>query len=122
MKTITLFDQQTGEIKRVLTLPEKAIAANVPDSCGFKVGRFDKFSQRVDIATGDVIEHRDEALNAARQREMRERDARRRIAALEQAQARPMRELAIDPNNDAAKQRLAAIDSEIAERRKDLQP
>lgn len=118
MSTWSFYSLETGLFTGRVSSASKL--GKVPDGCGAMVGRYDRLSQRVDLDTGEVVEHRDEALNAARQREARARAARRRIARLEAQQARPLRELAIDPNNAAAKQRLAEIDAQIAELRTDI--
>jgi hypothetical protein len=56
----------------------------------------------------------------AEQRAAQAERARHRIEALERSQARPMRELQLDPNNATAKQRLAEIEAEIAGLRGEL--
>lgn len=58
MKTITVsvFSKETGEISRVISVPESWIAANVPEGFDYKRGRFDKRRQRVDLETGEVVE------------------------------------------------------------------
>lgn len=43
--------------------------------------------------------------------------ARERIDGLESAQARPLRELALDPSNAVARKRLMELDAKIAELR-----
>lgn len=71
-------------------------------------GQYDRRRYRVDLETGDVIEHEAEA----DPRELRDR-AHARIEALERRQLRAQRELLLDPSNKAARRRLAAIDAEI---------
>ncbi len=87
----------------------------VPTGCGYIAGFYDRLSQRVDLDTGQVITYeRTQAEIAAARRDRERRVAVHRIAALEMAQQRPMRELALDPANADARQRLAAIDAAIA--------
>lgn len=57
----------------------------------------------------------------AQAREARQR-ALRRIGSLESAQARPLRELAIDPDNVVARERLRELDARIAALRNALPP
>lgn len=51
-----------------------------------------------------------------------DRAAREQIAKLELSQLRPMRELLVDPLSTEAKERLSAIDAEIAALRPSLKP
>jgi hypothetical protein len=133
MRTITLFDQSTGEFRRVLTIPDRAVAANVPRGFGFKEGRFDRLSQRVDLDSGQVVdvqqpqpdddhEWRESVVNgrprwvkkqSVVERERRAAIAQREIDRLERSQARPVRELAADPTNVAAKERIADIEAQV---------
>ncbi|HZR03385.1 MAG TPA: hypothetical protein VFA81_09465 [Burkholderiales bacterium] len=53
-------------------------------------------------------------------REARSAQARAQIAALELQQARPMRELLVNPQNAEARARLQALDAQIADARGDL--
>lgn len=100
----------------------------IPAGAGLVPGEFDPKTQRVDVdalkdgdgPSGFVIAYappRDVQSETRQRRRM----ARQRIDRLERAQRRPVRELLIDPNNAAAKQRLAEIDDEIASLRSDLQ-
>ena len=101
---------------RHVTCQHEAIARNTPDGCAAVEGRYDKLSQRVDLATGQVVAYERPASEiAAEQQAARECQARQRIAALEGQQARRVREL-LAPN-DA---RLEALDAEIATLRADL--
>lgn len=47
-------------------------------------------------------------------------DFLRQILVIEQAQARPLRELALDPTDAAAKARLAALESRVASLRQGM--
>jgi hypothetical protein len=140
MKTITLFDLGTGQLKRVLTLPDHAIERNVPEGLGVIQGRFDPLSQRVDLTTGAVVDYvppqpdedhewRDNVINGRPrwvkkpevvERELRVAGARREIERLESTQLRAMRELLIDSSNVEARGRLQEIEAAIAEKRKAL--
>lgn len=99
-------------------------------------GWFDCLSQRVDVATGAIVDYQPPApsdqhewnavsrrwqLNAAAQdKANRARFARGRIARLENDMLRPLREKALQlPGAD---ERLQAIDDEIKALRADLQP
>lgn len=96
------------------------LAANTPPGCAAIEGRYDRATQRVDIATGAVVAYeRPAAELEAEQRAARDRRARQRIEQLERSQARAIRELVLN-NDQKARERLAAIDGEIAELRADL--
>lgn len=111
-----LYSVDTGLFTgRHIMCPEADIAQNTPAGCAALEGRYDRHTQRVDVATGAVVAYqRPQSEVDAEQRETRRRKAQRKIERLELAQHRPMRELQLDPNNATAKQRLDAIDAEIA--------
>ena len=116
MKTITLFDPTTGGFGAVMEMPDWALTQIEKSGKAFKIGRFDKRTQRVDVATGQVVAYqRPDAELDAEQKAAREQRARRRIAELERQQARRVREL-LAPS-DA---RLQAIEDEIAGLRSSL--
>lgn len=112
---VTIYAKDTGIVLRCMTVPKRAIAPNVRQGEAWIEGHLDKRSQRVDVATGAVVAYQRPASEIeAEQRAARDRLARQRIAELERAQHRPLRELAIDPANAEAKKRLTKIDEEIA--------
>lgn len=112
---VTVYDENTGIVLRCMTVPERAIEPNVRQGEAWIEGHLDKRSQRVDVATGKVIAYERPATEIeAEQRAALQQRARRRINELEGSQARPLRELAIEPENAEAKQRLQKIDEEIA--------
>lgn len=122
MRRWSVYDLATGLFtgRRVTCLDQHA-KANTPDGCGLIEGVFDRKSQRVDLETGVVVAYeRPAAEIEVEQRDVLRRQARQRIDELERAQLRPMRELAIDPNDAEAKLRLAEIDGEIGALRVDL--
>ncbi len=98
---------------------DKAMSANTPEGCAAIEGRYDCQSQRVDLESGRVIT--DEAMREEHERnasaERRRLGALTAIQALEQKQLRPMRELAIEPTNRTAADRLRSIEEEIAKHR-----
>jgi hypothetical protein len=98
----------TGEFTgRRFSGPDGSEVAKTPAGCIAIEGRHDRLSQRVDVATGSVVPYeRPEAELEAEQRAQRRQQARQRIDELERAQHRPLRELAIDPDNAEAKRRL----------------
>ncbi len=123
MKTVTLFDERTGLFGRVLMMPDHAIAANVPDGFGFKEGRFDKHSQRVDVETGEVIAYeRPQAEVDRERREVRRADSQREVEVIERDGQRALREavLLLLPDGPL-KDRIKADDDAIAAKRPDLQ-
>lgn len=99
------------------------VNANTPEGFAAIEGRYDRLTQRVDVDTGQVIAYeRPPSEIADEQQTADEQRARRGIEALEVAQLRPLRELAIDPDNATAKQRLVDIDAEIVALRPPLAP
>jgi hypothetical protein len=109
-------------------------AANAPADHLAIAGRFDPLSQRIDVASGMVIDYQppqpspDHVWNAAttrwqlsaaaQQRQAMRDAALRRIAALEASQGRALREAAI--GTSGAVEKLKALDAQIAELRQDL--
>jgi thioredoxin-like negative regulator of GroEL len=100
--------------RSVLASSKSMAEANAPAGYAAIEGRYDRLTQRVDVATGNVVAYERAAAEIeAEQQAKRAERARHRIEVLERAQHRPMRELAIDPNNAEAKRRLAEIETEI---------
>lgn len=138
MTTVTLYSLSTGEFGRVLSCPGKALERNVPAGQAYKLGRFDKFSQRVDLETGEVVDYQPPSpgvdyewrqnvadgrprwvkTDAAAARDSAHSAAINRIDELERRQLRAMRELALGQSD--AQPRLKAIDDEITSLRADL--
>src|SRR6185436_8258209 len=102
------YDPQTGVLSsRRFSGPAHALAQNTPVGMAAVEGFHDHLSQRVDVATGEVVAYQRPVSEVdTERRAARERQARRRIDELERAQHRPMRDLAIDPTNAEAKRRL----------------
>lgn len=115
---------------RLCTSDPALAVANTPPGCAAWGGEVDPESQRVDLATGGLVDwqppqpsrahvwdrttRRWALTPEAAQREADRINARRRIEALELAQRRPLRELALDASNQAALARLQQIETEIA--------
>lgn len=132
-KTTGLF---TGRTLRCSGHSVETLGASAQEGEGFVEGLHDHVSSKVDLQTGKVIDYqppqpsadhewdatakRWKLTAAAEQREIRRQNALRQIAALEAAQARPHRELTLDPANIQARQRLEAIEKEIASLRAQL--
>jgi hypothetical protein len=94
------------------------VSRTAPDGCIAIEGHYDRFTQRFDIASGKVVA--DPSLAAERDACRRQQRALTGIAELERRQARAMRELAIDPDNAEASQRLRDLDGRIAKLRAEL--
>lgn len=120
--TYSFYDESTGAIAaRTFSGSARLLALNTPKGHRAIEGHFDRLSQRVDIETGEVVERVRPAEEVAAERAAATAvNAARRIDELERASWRPLRELAIDPNNETAKQRLGEIDSEIESLRADV--
>ncbi len=124
------------------------LKANLASGYSAVSGLHDHNNMRVDIANevrdehgnllthGPVIEYQparpsvDHEWNAAtkrwelnataQQRQQRQASARAQIAALELSQARPHRELTLNPSDAEARKRLESIETQIVTLRKDL--
>lgn len=113
-----------------------SVEENTPAGMIAIEGDFDPLSQRVELTTLQVVDwqppkpdddhewqpsiRRWVLTRGASERAARRAVALARIAALETAQARPVRELQIDPLNTRARERLLEIEAEIAALRADL--
>lgn len=128
MKTFSLYDTATGLFTgQTLTLAPAHLAANVPPGLAAMEGQFNDHAQRVELATGEVVAWRAPQPAGDEWREWRWDDAAQRwrsaptsraeqlqqVAALEAGQARALRALALDPNDQQARQRLEAIETQI---------
>jgi hypothetical protein len=129
MKTWSFADASTGLFTGVTfsscapsNKQAAVLAANTREGWIAVEGTHDHLSQRLDLATGKVVNDADLARrNAdAAEREQRRTLALARIRELEFKQLRPMRELATDPDSDMALGVLAEIDAEIAQLRAQL--
>lgn len=131
------YDLETGRLLgKTLSGPDASVlASNTPAGAGAVEGHYDPLSQRVELATGAVIDYqppqpsedhewvdrRWRLKKDAAAREIRRRAARKAIDAVEWKQARAVREALISVLPDGpAKQRLQQIDDEIATLRSDL--
>jgi hypothetical protein len=116
MKIYSFYSAKTGAfIPRKWSGPRAYLDQNTPPGFIPIEGRYDYRSQRFDLEAGVVVSDPDLASesNKRMQRERRRQAALIRIHRLEQRQARPMRELAINPQDAEARRRLDEIESEI---------
>lgn len=131
MQTFSFYDARTGLFtgSTYSTTTPSELAMNTPAGQVAIAGAFDHLSQRVVLETGAVVDwvppppssahtwspetRRWTLPAAAADADRRRAAARSRIRDLEAAQARPLRELAIDPHDLEARRRLQAIDEEI---------
>lgn len=118
-KTWSFYEAATGVFRaKRLTCPP-SFDVQVPEGCIVIEGIFDHERQRVDLATGEIID--DQSLGAQRDQERRRSATLQQIAEAEQRQQRPMRELVRDPANVEARRRLDEIEAEIAKLRTSLE-
>lgn len=94
-KTWSFVDANDVYTGKTFTGPAHALATNTPEGCRAVEGPLERDRNRLDP-------------------ELERSRTLERIEALERQQARPLRELAIDPANAEATQRLAVIDEQIA--------
>ena len=135
MTTWSFYDEQTGLFTgRIYS--GALLKENTPAGCGSAEGAIDHLSQRVELATGEIIDYQppppdvDHEWDTVSRRNVLKPEvavrraekavARTRINELERAQLRPLRELAIDAKNAEAAARLADIDTEIRRMRATL--
>jgi hypothetical protein len=133
----SFYDETTGDFSgRVFSGSARLVALNTPTGYVAISGRFDRLSQRVDTKTGEVVDYQPPSpgdnyeWNADRKRyvlkseileQQRKHDAAMaRIAEAEAEQARPLRELMLNPDDTAALQKLTELDDEIKTLRSDL--
>lgn len=120
MNTWSFYDRATGLFAgRIYSGPDDCLGMNTSDGFVAIEGMFDRHTQRFDIERGEVIE--DLSLSAGRDQFERRQRALTHIAELERRQLRPTRELAIDPSNESARERVQAIEAQIAGLRAQLQ-
>lgn len=116
--------------KVLMTTNRSVVEANTPRGHVAIEGFFDHLSQRIDIERNQIVDYQPPSPSvdhewdatskrwalsvAAKEREEVRANASVRIRMLEEAQHRPMRELALDPSNAEARKKLDAIESEIA--------
>jgi hypothetical protein len=129
MKTYSLYDSATGVFTgQTLTLPEAMLKANVPPGLAAMEGAFNEHGQRVDLETGEVVEWQspqppgddmrhpvwDENTRRWRFVPTERAEQLRSVRELEGGQARALRALALNPDDQVARQRLVAIEAAIA--------
>lgn len=137
MKSYSFYHAETGALhhKRFTTNDKTQLAANTPEDHEVIEGHHDHLSKRVDVETGEVIDCQPPAPSAdhewngeakrwqlgaaAAGKQARNAAARQRIAQLENAQHRHVREHCLGVAGAA--ERLKAIDDEIFSLRSQLQ-
>lgn len=137
MKTYSFADPITGAISpETVTCSDKQAAANIRPGMTRIVGALDHLSQRVDIETGDVVDYQPPAPSALHEwdavikrwklpdaviaAQAEQRALLAMITRIEAKQLRSLRELMLDPADKAARDRVTAIDSQIAALREKL--
>ncbi len=111
-------------------------ATMAPPGCTAIEGHHDHLSRKVDLESRTVVDYQPPQPDAEHEwheeskrwrkrpdvlaREAKEQSARNRIEALEESSRRPMRELALDPDNATARAKLVAIEAQIVAARADL--
>lgn len=121
--TYSFYDASTGLFtSRTFAGSAQALALNTPRGTRAIEGTFDRLTQRVDLATGEVVkrERPAEEVEAEQKAKLAE-ESRRVIGELEAKQQRVVREalLALLPAGPE-KLRLEEIDAEIAAKREAL--
>lgn len=106
----TVYDAATGEPVKVLTTSANNLDRNVGEGERVYLGEINFRTHRIDPDTGEPVA-RDEPLEfpyEVRAKILLE------IRLLERAQARPLRELALDASNRVARDKAAEIEAKIA--------
>lgn len=113
MKTYSFYDPSTGLLAGgTVTLPDGLLDLNTPAGLVAIEGAFDQRSQRIDLDSGEVVAWHpapDPQRDAAHRRWEQERS----VQQLEARQARSIRALMLDPNDQQARQRLADLEAQI---------
>lgn len=130
MKVWSFYDPTDGLFTgQIIAGGRSALRDNLPDELEAMEGRFDHRRYRIDLATGKVIDYKPPAPSSEHEWDETEKiwvlspkEAQRIAAAeairqLEQKQQRPLRELALTPDDAEARRRVEDIDREIAEQR-----
>lgn len=140
MRHFSVYDLETGFFTGVVHATPSAnedwINALSSPGFGLMEGTFNHRTQRVLIKTGEVVEYRADCpgpdyewdersctwelcVEAQRRLDVKQ-EALRKIVELEQKQLRPMRELLVDPSNQAAADIVNQIEEDIKRLRRDL--
>lgn len=115
MNHYSLYSLETGLFDgRTLDLPSTMLALNTPPGMGAIEGHFDHRAWRVDLASVEVTPWEAPPVPQADLDAAARRLAMQQVAVLERGQARAMRALMLDPNDQAARARLAEIEAAIA--------
>jgi len=125
IRTFCFYDESTGlftgnTFSAASVDVDRIVAKNTPPGMRAIEGRYDHRSQRVDLATGTVIDDPElSRMHHERDERRKRRDvARAKIADLERRQLRAQRELLLNPDNAEARARIQAIEEQISELRK----
>lgn len=114
----SLYRLDTGEFTgRQFSGPENALGINTPSGCGAVQGRYDKYTQRVDVRNGLVVEReRPEAELEEELRQQRMAVVQAHIRELEQRQHRRVRELLAesDPMLKGLADQIEALRAELS--------
>jgi hypothetical protein len=115
----SFYDPKTGALTGATFYSSNPahLALNTPAGLAVVEGEWSAERYAVDLATGAVVPRRDAPPPDP---EKRRRDLLVQIAHLEARQMRPLRELAIDPHDRGARERVTAIDEQIAALRAQL--
>jgi len=114
-RTWSYYDKATGVFSgSVITTDRESTAELNAAGRGYIEGAYSHLTQRVDVATGNVVPYQapsDLSATAIRANTLGQ------IHRLEASQHRSIRELAIDPLNVQARARLHALEDQIAQLR-----
>ena len=135
----TIYNVSTGAFtgQEVVANNEHSLRINTPDGCAAIEGQHDHLSKRVDLATGEVVDWIPPAPpdtdletfewdNAPKRprwvskptakaiKQGKQARVQERMDRLEAKQARPLRELLLDPNDAQARAKLAALEAQLA--------
>lgn len=116
MKHWSFYDPATGLLTgRQFTGPEDMLEYNTPAGHATIEGHHDRRKKRVDLASGELVDHELPPSEVERKR-----DLLRAIAALELQQHRALREAVL--GIEGGLERLRTLEGQIAQARAQLQP
>lgn len=134
MKAFSIYDLATGILTgEVIHATAALAAANTPAGMGLVEGEHDHLAVMLDVSSGaltartvspegdlhhqwawDATAQRWQRVpSAARQAQLAQQERERTVQQLEASQARALRALAIDPNDQVARERLQQIEAAI---------
>lgn len=138
MKVFSFADDETGEFSRKRAGGTRLLPGSIPAGHIAVEGNHDRHCRRFDLPTGEVVDYQPPAPDAdhewtgnrwelkpeVRRRNTLDKRARQRLLELDMGKIRPLSELLLEDSTPevkaAARTRIADIEAQMVELRKDL--